>query len=128
MIQLKRVSQYTCTATDGEHTLTADEPVELGGKNLGMTPHRLLEASLAACTAITVQMYADRKQWPLEGADVEVSFVSEGEQSVLSRKIKFRGNLDPEQRARLLEIANKCPIHKVLTHPTTIQTELEASS
>ena len=124
MIQLKRKSQLAFTANDGTHTILADVSEKEGGRDEGMSPHKLLEAALAACTGITLQMYADRKQWPLEGADVEVRFVSEGAESVIARKIHLRGNLDDEQRARLLDIANKCPIHNVLTRPTTIQTEL----
>ena len=125
MIQLKRKSQLAFIANDGTHEITADVSPTLGGTDLGMGPHQLLESALAACTAITVQMYADRKKWPLEGADVEVKFLSEGTESVIARKIKFNGPLDEEQKARLLEIANKCPIHKVLTQPITIQTTQE---
>lgn len=124
MIQLKRKEHLTFTANDGRHSIFADVSEKEGGLDEGMSPHTLLEAALAACTGITLQMYANRKQWPLEGADVEVKFLSEGAESVISRRIILKGNLDEEQRARLLDIANKCPIHNVLTRPITIQTEL----
>jgi putative redox protein len=128
MIQLKRKSGLAVEASSEKHSILIDVSEALGGTDLAMDPHQLLESALAACTSITVQMYANRKQWPLEGADVEVSFVSEGFATVLSRKITLRGNLDAEQKARLIEIADKCPIHRVLTQPTTIQTTLNNPS
>lgn len=120
MIQLKRKSQLSFIVNRGPHTIISDVSKELGGNDEGLNPHELLEAALAACTASTLQMYANRKQWPLEGADVEVKFVSEGTETIISRQIKLNGPLDEEQRARLLDIANKCPIHKVLSQKITI--------
>jgi len=125
MIQLKRQANLTFTVTDGHHTILTDVSEKEGGNDQGIDPHHLLEASLAACTGITLQMYANRKQWQLEGADVEVKILSEGEETVISRKIKLNGALDADQRQRLLEIANRCPLHRILTRPITIQTDLE---
>jgi putative redox protein len=95
---------------------------EQGGIDDAPDPHRLLEASLAACTIITVQMYANRKSWPLTSTDVTVKILSESpERTVISREISFTGELSEEQKARLFEIANKCPIHHLLKSAVEIQ-------
>ncbi len=97
----------------------------LGGDDGGPTPHEYLEAALAACTIITVKMYAQRKQMKLVATHVSVTTLSEGAESKLERKIRFEGTLTPEERARLLEIANKCPIHKLLHSKIEISTVVE---
>jgi len=109
--------------TNGHH-LVADEPEEVGGKDLGPGPGEFLMVSLASCTAITVRMYADRKQWPLEKIRVEVTSETNDKTTIFIRHIYFEGALDDEQRNRLLQIANSCPVHKVLTNPIEIKTEL----
>jgi len=80
--------------------------------------------SLASCTAITVRMYADRKQWPLEKIRVEVTSERMDKITIFIRHVYFEGALDDEQRNRLLQIANACPVHKALTNPIEIKTEL----
>jgi putative redox protein len=110
--------------TNGHH-LVADEPEEVGGKNLGPGPGEFLMVSLASCTAITVRMYADRKQWPLEKIRVEVTSERNNETTTFIRHVYFEGALDDVQRNRLLQIANACPVHKVLTNPIEIKTELK---
>jgi putative redox protein len=108
------------------HVLTADEPVESGGKDLGPTPTELLLSSLASCTASTVRMYANRKGWELDRVNIQMSisagYHEDGPYSRINSQIEFEGNLDAKQRARLLEIAGKCPIHRVLTRPIEINT------
>lgn len=109
--------------TNGHH-LIADESEEVGGKNLGPAPGEFLMVSLASCTAITVRMYADRKQWPLEKIRVEVASEKVDKTTIFIRHVYFEGALDDEQRNRLLQIANACPVHKTLTNPIEIKTEL----
>lgn len=128
-----RFSQWI---TVGRHQLRADEPVALGGNDLGPSPYDLLLAGLGACTAMTLRMYADQKQWPLErvtvrlrhekvhAADCEECETREGRIDRIERVIEVRGNLDESQRARLLEIANKCPVHRTLRSEIWIPTEL----
>ncbi len=109
-------------------TLIADEPVDAGGTGLGFSPHQLLAAALGACTNATVRMYADRKGWPLEAIDTDV-VITHGESvdtTQIRRTITFTGALDQSQRARLLYIAERCPIHRTLAGSVTIATELVA--
>ena len=106
--------------------VVADEPVDKGGKNSGFSPKELLASALAACTSITLRMYADRKGWDLKEMKVDVS-VSRDEaanKTTFTRKIDLIGNLNEEQRTRLLAIANACPVHKVLVNPISIETSL----
>ncbi|HMR45444.1 MAG TPA: OsmC family protein [Bacteroidia bacterium] len=106
--------------------LIADEPVENGGKNLGFSPFELIAAALSACTAITVRMYADRKEWPLTDVNTDISVSWDGikNKTVIQRKISFSGNLSNGQKDRLIQIANVCPVHKVLTNSIEINTSL----
>ncbi|KIA96796.1 osmotically inducible protein OsmC [Flavobacterium sp. KMS] len=105
----------------------ADEPQEMGGKNLGFSPSELLASALASCTLITLRMYIDRKQWNIAEINISVDFERNSEQNVslLNRKIEITGNVDEAQKERLLKIANSCPIHKTLTNTIQIQTTLD---
>jgi putative redox protein len=125
MITAKRNGKLGAVSTVRDHQVVSGITKQSGGDDEGMSPHELLETALASCTIITVQMYANRKAWPLESTDVVVTTDSEGANSHLTREITFKGNLDEEQRARLLEIANKCPIHKLLTSNIEIETILK---
>lgn len=125
MVKGYRKENLVAEIKAGNHSIIAGVSEKSGGKNEGPDPHEILEASLAACTIITVQMYANRKNWELVSADVEVQIISESKTvSRISRKIKLKGNLTPEQEARLLDIANKCPIHNLLESKIDIITEL----
>ncbi len=106
------------------HHLVADEPEDVGGENQGPAPGQFLQMSLAACTAITLRMYADRKAWPLEQVSVEVDTEKSEGKTLFKRQLIFTGSLTDEQRQRLLQIANACPVHKTLTGPIEIETFL----
>jgi putative redox protein len=115
-------AHYKTTLTCRSHTLLADEPESLGGTDLGPESGELLNMALAACTTITLRMYADRKGWDLEAIDVEVSYEKTENGHRFHRKLHLSGNLDDDQRKRLFQIAERCPVHKILTHPIEIQT------
>ena len=117
--------RYIAQINAGEHRLSVDEPVSLGGGDTGATPTDLLLSALGSCTAITLRMYAERKQWPVEAIEVTLAY-AEGikDKTVIERRVRVTGALDDEQRARLLQIANACPIHKILTGTVEVPTEL----
>lgn len=116
------------TVKVGRNAFTADVSENLGGDDLGPDPHDLLDASLGACTALTVLMVARRKQMPLD--DIEVSITHSEAEGVytLNRTLRFIGKLSGEQRDYLLGIANKCPIHKVMQGRFEVVTVLAATS
>lgn len=106
----------------GPNRLRADEPIEQGGADTGPTPHEMLLAALGACTSMTLRMYARRKGWPLENAHVQVTGGA-GEGAFRIRQlVRLVGPLDAGQRARLMEIAGRCPVHRTLTGTVAIAT------
>lgn len=107
----------------GPHRLLTDVPEALGGEDTGPEPHDLLAAALAACTAITVTMYAKRKGWPLDDIDVRIEHGKLDQAYVLTRRIAYIGDLSAEQRELLTAVANKCPVHKTLSGEIRIVTE-----
>ena len=115
------------------HTLITDEPVEAGGEDAGPDPYTLLLAALGSCISMTTTLYARRKGWPLERVTVRLrqerihgkdcldcANATEGYVHRIQRAVTFEGKLDDEQRARLQEIAHKCPVHKTLSSPIVI--------
>lgn len=118
----------------GEHRLLADEPSEAGGTDAGAGPYELLLAALGTCTCITVRMYAERKQWPLEAVHVTLTHAKiHSEDCVacetevrlvdqIEMEISLTGDLSGEQRQRLLQIAGKCPVHRTLISQVKINT------
>lgn len=107
----------------GKHQVLSDAPESLGGQDSGAEPHDLLAAALAACTIITVTMVARRKALPLEDVRVQVEHGQRDGAYEFKRRIEFVGGLNDDERARLLDIANKCPVHKTLSGTIRIETE-----
>ena len=107
----------------GKHHFVGDEPTESGGDDAGPAPHDFLLAALGTCTSMTVKMYADRKGWPLKSVEVKLSQAKENDVHVIKRHIHFEGDLNEEQRARLMEIAGKCPVHKTLSGEIRIDSD-----
>ena len=110
---------YTNDVKTSRHHLYADEPIDLGSADLGPTPYEYLCAALGACTSITMRMYANRKGWPVDHIGVTVTHAKEihGDglrRDVFTRVIAIEGDLDEAQRSRMIEIANKCPVHRTL--------------
>lgn len=110
------------------HVILADEPKDMGGQDLGPAPAELLLSSIGSCKAITMRMYADRKKWDLTGAEISLSISKQTgelqETNFIKCHIRLDGNLDETQRQRLLKIADKCPIHKILSNPIVIESNL----
>ena len=122
----RRRKGYAHTVTFDHHTLIVDEPVEEGGADTGPRPTALLAMSLASCTAITVEMYANRKQWDVGALEVEVEYdIDPKNTSRFDVVVKVPADLPDEQIERLQAIACKCPVHRVLTGNVEITDRVE---
>jgi putative redox protein len=117
-------AQYQTVVKSGNHTLIADEPIDDGGTDTGMSPYNLLMASLASCTAITLRMYINRKMWIIEEITVDLEMYRTETGIFIESKLKFKGEVTPEQKKRLITIADACPIHKILVGNIVINTSL----
>jgi len=133
--------RYAQWIETGGHVLAADEPLAAGGTDSGPDPYALLLAALGACTSITLRMYADRKGWPLTGVTVRLSEEKiyardcaecdtrdDSRIDQIRREIELSGALSEEQKKRLLEIADKCPVHRTLAGPSRIVTTLAGAA
>jgi putative redox protein len=115
---------YANDARTSRHHFYVDEPAALGSSDIGPTPFEYLAAALGGCTTITLRMYIERKKWAVEHLAVDVDMHRAEGHNVFVRKLHLRGDLDEAQRNRLVEIANKCPVHKVLMHGSDVETQL----
>lgn len=133
-ITARSIHKYQVDISNGRHHMLADEPVDLGGDDSGPTPYDYLLGGLAACTIITVQMYAARKNWPLTAVSLTLDHAkvhakdcedceTEGSAKVdvIDMDIQFEGDLTDEQLERLTSIAKRCPVHRTLTSETKIR-------
>ncbi|MAP55003.1 bifunctional alpha/beta hydrolase/OsmC family protein [Altibacter sp.] len=133
---LEAENGFTTQMKLGSHYMVADEPTRVGGNDFGPTPYELVSAGLSACTAMTIQMYARRKKWDLQHVEVHISYNKDyaidcenceqdsAKIDTFLREIRLEGDLDEKQVKRLLEIANKCPVHKTLHTATQVITKL----
>lgn len=121
MINSSRLGVMKVHLTNGKHEITSDVDEKSGGKDEALNPHELVEAALASCTSLTLELYAKRKNWDIKDLKVEVKIVSEGSDTLIERTITF-GDIPEEHKQRLIEIADKCPIHKLLESDIKIHT------
>lgn len=117
-------TQYQTVITSGKHALIADEPADKEGTDTGPSPNELLLASLSSCTAITLQMYINRKMWIVETITVDLQLFTTENGTLIKSSIDFKGDLTEEQKKRLEHIANVCPVHKILTGNIIIETAI----
>jgi len=122
-------NHYTQKITAGNHTLYADEPIDLKGDDLGPTPFNLLLSALGSCTSITLSMYAEMKKIQLDVIRVKLNYIppnkTENTSSRITRKIHLEGDFTEEQHHRLLEIADRCPVHRTLREGVEIMSSME---
>lgn len=139
-ISARSLTGYQIEIKTDRHQYILDEPVSTGGDDAGPTPYETLLGALAGCKAITVQMYARRKGWPLEGVKLNLQHHrihakdcedcesdEKGKIDIIDVEIAFEGSLTEEQIERLKEISTRCPVHKTLTSETKIRTKLVPS-
>lgn len=117
-------TNYETSVVAGTHSFKADEGPDLGGTDSGPAPYDLLTSALAACTVITLRMYAERKQWPVSSVHADVHFSRDGEKQRIDRVLTIEGNVDDEQRKRMAEIAERTPVTLTLKGGLEIRTKL----
>ncbi|OGC79724.1 MAG: hypothetical protein A2145_01025 [candidate division Zixibacteria bacterium RBG_16_40_9] len=132
-VTVKYINNLQLGIIAGEHRLIADEPQSAGGDDLGPNPYEYLLAALGSCTAMTLLLYARRKNMPLESVEVDLSFKREHNQDAIevedkknfiekiTRQIHVKGNLSEQEKNRLLEIAQRCPVHKTITSKPQVE-------
>lgn len=117
-------TEYRLALDSGTHIFWGDEPVSVGGTDTAPAPDEYLEAALASCTAITLRMYANRKQWAIEQIEVVVKLDRKEGQTYFTRSIRILGNISAEEKERLLQIAKACPVSKTLSGNSVIESNI----
>jgi putative redox protein len=117
-------THYQASVSSGNHTIVMDEPVALQGTDTGISPMALLLASLGGCTSITLRMYIDRKMWIVDEINIDLALYKVPGGTMISRNIEFKGELSPEQKKRLEQIADACPVHKILVGDIMVDTRI----
>ena len=137
IVSVKYQNKLEHEAKINDHTVIFDEPKDVGGDNKGVSPYNMILAALGACTSMTMLMYARRHGWKLEDVEIELQHkrihaedckfceTKSGWLDKIISNIKIRGNLNEDQKTRLLEIAKKCPVHRTLTHENVIIDKIE---
>lgn len=123
MITVVKKENLSVEISNSRHSIVADVDSKVGGDDTGLNPHELLEASLGACTNITILMVAKRKGWPLTDVKTVVKIIKEEEENIIKRELTLVGDLSEDQKVKLIEIANKCPMHNFLERKTIVETE-----
>ena len=118
-------SHYDTIVKIDDHTFISDEPITSGGMNAGPQPQGLLLASLGTCTAITLRMYIDRKMWAVDNITINLQLFKVDGNTLIEQQLIFDGDLSDDQKKRMLQIADACPIHKMLTGKISIESALE---
>ncbi len=122
-VQMAR-TRYQTLISSGHHTLIADEPESLNGSDTGMSPFGLLLAGLGSCTSITLRMYINRKMWIVDEINIDLAIYKVQGGNLITRNIELKGDLTEEQRKRLEQIADACPVHKLLVGAVMVETRL----
>lgn len=117
---------YETHLSTGTQVVVVDEPTDAGGQDRGMHPGELLAGALASCTVITLRMYANRKGWPLDSVVAHVEYTTDPatQRALFATKLILNGDLNPEQRLQLLDMAERCPVHRTLANPSDFATSL----
>ncbi|OKS86636.1 OsmC family protein [Mucilaginibacter polytrichastri] len=118
------LTQYQTVVTSNKHGIVVDEPEDSKGTNTGIEPMGLLTGSLASCTAITLRMYIDRKMWVVDEITVKVELFRIEGGTLFERTLQFIGELSDEQKKRLIQIADACPVHKILVGDIMVDTRI----
>lgn len=121
-------ANFTTKIISDQHELIADERIDLGGQNKGFDPFELILAALATCTTATIKMYVDRKEWELKAIDIQLSMEKRENMQHIQTTIEVASALTEKELERLLLIAKKCPVHKILAQGNLIETTLRAAS
>lgn len=116
-VKAELIDHYTVKNETRDIQWLSDEPIEMGGANLGPKPTEMMLSSLASCKLITLQMYAERKEWDFQGAEISMRIVGKDEETgrtIVEKKFTFKGDLDEKQINRLIDISGRCPVAKML--------------